>query len=177
MIKKTKNEKKQLKMLRKLRNDHIYQTSHSLMNVRLAAQVLSSSVAKVMNLHGGEEAKETAKYIANMDRFFDCLNTRSLTEGIETQKDSLPPYTDMNDIRFNFLDEFLRYLEQWKISVQTRPGNFTASQRSNFFGHLRHTKYHKILPRSSTIIAWQWSGICLEQHILSRSTGNALWKT
>jgi len=118
-------------MLKKLRSDHIYPTSHSLMNVRLAAQVLSSSVAKVMNLHGGEEAKETAKFIAKMDRcFFLPLNTRSLTEGIETQKDSLLPYTDMNDIRFNFLDEFLRYLEQWKISVQTRPGNFTASQRS-----------------------------------------------
>ena len=56
-------------MLRKLQNDHSYLTSHCLMNVRLAALVLSSSVAKVMNVHGGEEAKETAKFIANMDRF------------------------------------------------------------------------------------------------------------
>ena len=64
---------------------------------------------------------------------FDCLNTRSLTEGIKTRKDSLLPYTDRNDVRFNFLGEFLKYLEQWKISVQTRPGNVTASEGANMF--------------------------------------------
>ena len=70
-------KKRQLKMLKKLRSDHIYPTSHSLTNVRLAARVLSSSVAKVMNLHGGEEAKETAKFIAKMDSFF-CLSALGL---------------------------------------------------------------------------------------------------
>ena len=113
------------------------------MNVRLAAQVLCSSVAKVMNLHEGEEAKETAKFIANMDRFFDCLNTRTLTEGVKTRKDDLLPYTDRNDERFNFLNEFLRYLEQWKTSVQTRPGNFNASERAKMF--LTHQTYKELV--------------------------------
>lgn len=60
------DKRRQLKKLRKLRNDHIIYldlTSHAMMNVSLAAQVLSSSVAKVMNEDGGEEAKETANFI------------------------------------------------------------------------------------------------------------------
>ena len=133
------DKKRQLRMLRKLRNDHIYLTGRSMMNVRLAAQVLSNSVAVTMNLHGGEEAKETANFISLMNRFFDCLNARSRTEGIETRNDSLLPYSDTNDPRFGFLDEFLAYLEAWKTSVQTRPGTFSAVERSKMF--LTHQTY------------------------------------
>ena len=39
-------------------------------------QVLSHSVGSVMDTFGPEEAKETAKFILLMDKFFDCLNTR-----------------------------------------------------------------------------------------------------
>ena len=133
------DKKRQLRMLRKLRNDHIYLTGHSMMNVRLAAQVLSNSVAVTMNLHGGEEAKETANFISLMNRFFDCLNARFRTEGIETRNDSLLPYSDTNDPRFGFLDEFLAYLEAWKTSVQTRPGTFSAVEHSKMF--LTHQTY------------------------------------
>ena len=71
--------------------------------------------------------------------FFYFLNTRSLTEGVKAQKDNLLPDSDSYDERFNFLNEFFRYLEQWKTSVQTRPGNFTASERAKMF--LTHQTY------------------------------------
>ena len=46
------------------------------MNVQLAAQVLSESVARIMGEYGPPEALETAKIIGLMDRFFDSCNVR-----------------------------------------------------------------------------------------------------
>ena len=55
-------------------------TSYSKMNVKLAAQTLSASVAKSLknapNPHKRAEIKETAKFVEIMDMWFDYMNTR-----------------------------------------------------------------------------------------------------
>ena len=53
----------------KLSNDHITLTGHSMMNVRLAAKVLSRSVRLVLQKYGADESQETARFILFMDRF------------------------------------------------------------------------------------------------------------
>ena len=69
-----------------------------------------------------------------MDRFFDCLNSRNLLEGARFRKPDLLPYTNVNDPRFTFLEgEFLKYLDDWKTSVDNRPGPFTQSERQKMF--------------------------------------------
>lgn len=114
--------------------DHINLTSHSVMNVRLAAQVLSHQVGRVMQEYGGPEQQETARFILLMDRFFDCLNSRNLLEGKRFRKPDLLPYTHVSDIRFDFLQgEFLQYLEDWRSSVQNRQGQFSAGERQKMF--------------------------------------------
>lgn len=75
----------------KLTYDHVYLTSTSIMNVRLASQVLSCSVGKVMLEYGSPDCHETAKFILKMDRFFDCLNVRSTEEGTCKRKPDLLP--------------------------------------------------------------------------------------
>ena len=55
----------------KLTYDHICLTPASTMNVRLAAQVLSSSVGKDMLEYSGPECSETANFILKMDKFFN----------------------------------------------------------------------------------------------------------
>lgn len=127
----------------KLTNEHISLTSHSMMNVRLAAQVLSRSVGLVIQNYGGDESSETAKFILLMDRFFDCLNTRSLDEHIVTSKPDLAPYKKDDDARFEFLDTFERYLNDWKNSVYEREGNFQLSDRAKMF--LSHQTFKGIL--------------------------------
>ena len=98
-----------LKLLHRITSDHVRLTSYSVMKVNLAAQVLlllSSTVAAVLTKFGAPEASATAKYCSMMDKFFDCLNVRSL-EG----KPLLAPYTDINDSRFTFPEnEFLLLL-------------------------------------------------------------------
>ena len=57
-----------LKMLTKLTNDHICLRSYSVMNVRLAAQVLSETVGSVLNQFGPLEAAGTAKFCLMVDK-------------------------------------------------------------------------------------------------------------
>ncbi|XP_034236682.1 uncharacterized protein LOC117642528 [Thrips palmi] len=101
------------------------------MKVFPAAQVMSETVANNLeDIHGPDNLKETVKFIRLVDRFFDCLNGHSTTEGRHHLKPDRNPYTDADDPRLNFLqDEFLGYLQDWRQEVQTRPGRYTAMQR------------------------------------------------
>ena len=118
----------------KLTNDHISLTPFSVMNVKLAVQVLSNSVSKALRLYGPPEALGTSIYCEMFDNFFDCTNVRNNEEWKKKSKDFLKPYTDVNDARFLWLtDTFLQYFSDWKQSIQQRPGQFTDNAKANMF--------------------------------------------
>ncbi|CAB3994726.1 Hypothetical predicted protein [Paramuricea clavata] len=107
-----------LKLIPKLKNDHIYLTPYSRMKVYLAAQVLSSSVANALDMFYSERVKGTVKFVRMFDTFLDCLNTRSLTEATRRKKSGIAPYRSPEDPRLTWLkDEFLGYLDTWSNSV------------------------------------------------------------
>ncbi len=104
------------------------------MRVNLAAQVMSHSVASIMKAYSRQESFETAKFIALVDCFFDCMNSRSLNEAERKRKPFLAPYKSLNDPRFEFLEnDFLGYVENWKKSVEEREGDFSDSERAKMF--------------------------------------------
>ena len=49
------------------------------MNVRLAAQVLSTTVSKVLSNYGPANAVRTAAFCLMFDKFFDIMNVSSTT--------------------------------------------------------------------------------------------------
>ena len=66
--------------------------------------------------------------------FFDCLNVRNTNDYILKRNSFLKPFSDTNDVRFTWLKEnFLKYRSDWHISIESRPGNFSKSDRSNMF--------------------------------------------
>ena len=65
----------------------------------LIFQVMSESVGKVL-LHYYEDAKETAKFLLFMDKFFDCANVRHKLEANQKVKPFCQPYTTIDDERF-----------------------------------------------------------------------------
>ena len=69
-----------LHMLRKLSEDHILLNTYSVMKVKLAVNVLSDSTAEAPRQLMGDEASETSKLCETINKFFDCLNVRSVTE-------------------------------------------------------------------------------------------------
>ena len=113
-----------MKLVPKLKYEHINLTPYSVMNVRLAAQVLSETVGKVLLVTGSAEVAATANLYLMMDKFFDYLNVRNTEEHKIKLKSFLRRYRNINDVRFAWLDEFVQYLENLKTSTLEREGNF-----------------------------------------------------
>lgn len=62
-------------------------------------QVLSESVGKALQLTGGPEAEETAKFVMLFDKFFDIMNVASFTHGTKVRKPFCYPYRHKDDHR------------------------------------------------------------------------------
>lgn len=100
--------------------------------------MLSNSVAKALELFGGDEAKETAILAGNFNKFFDCLNVACFSAGKLKRDPFKSPYRSSKDFRLtvwkmiyfysNFIffllqwlkEKFLAYLEEWEESVRAR---------------------------------------------------------
>ena len=74
------------------------------MNVKLAVQILSSSVGNILKEFGPPEASGTAEFCILMDTFFGCLNVQSKEEYKIKRRPNLKPYFDVNDERFSWLE-------------------------------------------------------------------------
>lgn len=115
----------------KLTRKHIDLVSFSYMKVNLAAQVLSDSVANSIEMLYGPETSETVYFLRLFNKFFDCLNVRSMWEGRNKRNENLAPYLTQNDPRLTFLtNDLMNYLNDWEQEIENRPGNFSKSQRS-----------------------------------------------
>ena len=123
-----------LHLLPKLSYDHIKFSSYSVMNVKLAAQVLSTTVSKVLPNYGSPDTFATANFCSMIDSFFDIMNISNPYESIQKSKPSLATFRSLDDNRLNWLKtEFLPYFEKWLSSINTRPGNNTLNDRSKMF--------------------------------------------
>lgn len=124
-----------LQLCPKITTEHINLTPFSVMNVRLAAQVLSTSVSVALKEWGPAEAAGTAEYCEMFDKFFDCFNVRNSKEYITKQKPFLKPYSSVHDERFQWLsDTFLPFFTNWKNSIQSRPGGpFSKTDKARMF--------------------------------------------
>ena len=64
----------------KLSRPHIDLTSYSVMNVCLAAQIMSGTVANALELKYGNYVSETVAFIRIINDFFDVVNVKNLVE-------------------------------------------------------------------------------------------------
>ena len=80
--------------------EHINLTPYSVTNVKLAAQVLSTSVSTALKTFGPRGVLGTSKYCEMFDSFFDCLNVRNSTESVTKLKPFLAPCSSVNGERF-----------------------------------------------------------------------------
>ena len=61
--------------------------------------MLSSSVAKVLELFGGEAVIETARFASTFDKLFDGLNVSCFTAGKRSRNCFKSPYRAPTDFR------------------------------------------------------------------------------
>ena len=81
-----------LKLVSKLTYEHISLSPYSVMNVRLAAQVLSDRVGSVLLSFRSQDSHGTANFCLMMDKFLDCMNVRNTPEHLLKAKPFLNPY-------------------------------------------------------------------------------------
>ena len=60
-------------------------------------QVMSDTVSKALQLTGGSEVQETAKFVLMADCFFDCMNVNSYDTGRLKRKVFKQPYHSATD--------------------------------------------------------------------------------
>lgn len=139
-----------LRLLPKLKLEHVNLTPFSKMRVDLAAQVLSESVSKALVLVCGDEAMETAHLAEMMDKFFDALNVHNFSHGVKSLKGFQLPYTSGEDHRLKWLEsDFLKYLEDWRLSVMERK-QFTKTQKNQML--LSHETQYGLTMTSKAFI-------------------------
>ena len=74
------------------------------MNVRLAAQVLSTTVSKVLSNYGPADAAVTAEFCLIFDISFDIMNVSSTTASSRELKPfNAPPFSSTDDPQFLWL--------------------------------------------------------------------------
>ena len=71
------------------------------MNIRLGAQVLSSTVSKILSKYGPPEASGTARNCMLVDALIDITNTKKTRYREFQRKPSLRPFTSIIDQRFS----------------------------------------------------------------------------
>ena len=88
-------------------------------------------MANAIEMLYGDETSETVTFIRYMNKFFDCLNTRSFDEAAKSRNDHVKAFSSIDDPRLTYLlNYFLGYFEEWRVSIENRPGNFTKGERS-----------------------------------------------
>ena len=130
----TEDLERPLHLLPRLKMEHIKLTSFSKMRVDYAAQVLSETMSSVLAYSGKPEYEATATFCKYLDKFFDCCNVRNQTEGHRSRKEFREPYTTLQDKRFQWLNEFMEYLDTWKESITDRNDQeYTQTEKAKMY--------------------------------------------
>ncbi|KAK3916147.1 Transposable element P transposase [Frankliniella fusca] len=106
----------------KLNAQNVFPDSYSRMKVKIAAAVLSNTVALDILSQGWPSTSETVEFIQREKNWFDLLNGAFSTQGIRTNNRRLDAYTikDVEDYDNNVEEDFQKYLDDWKAEVESR---------------------------------------------------------
>ena len=123
-----------LKLVHKLKDENVFLNSYSVMNVRLAAQVLSQTCGKVLYKYYPEQFHGTAEFCLMINKFFDCLNVRHQDESNHYKNEDIAPYTSIDDDRLTWLTgDFLDYFKRWKDSIEKFKGDLSNEDKQFMF--------------------------------------------
>lgn len=114
---------KALRLTYKLNAQHVFLNGFSKMKVKYAAQVMSRSVAHHLEEWKGESKKETVEFIRRVNDFFDMLNGAHTEQAGRTLNHNLQAYCSEHDERFQKLEDFLTYLDEWRVDAESSAKN------------------------------------------------------
>ncbi|KAK3916198.1 Transposable element P transposase [Frankliniella fusca] len=129
-----KEEKnRSLRKAYKLSPVNVFPDSFSCMKVCYAAQVLSRTVGHELKRKNYPGVSETVKFIFEVNDWFDRLNGAHSSVGKKKRNSNLDPYTSRDDPRFQQLEEFLKYLDDWKAEAYSSNASVCNSVNESGF--------------------------------------------
>ena len=119
-----------LRLAYKLNAQNVFLNGYSKMKVKYAAQVLSATIARMLERKKWLGTEETIIFIRKVNDFFDMLNGAHSKQGKRKRNPNLDPYCSKEDPRFEELAKFLLYLQEWKEDAESAvaAGNKTVDQ-------------------------------------------------
>ena len=115
----------------KLNQQDIFLNSYSVMNVGLAAHVLSRSMANAVRAEKWEGTDEFCNFCQYVNDFFDILNGAHSFQAIKERNPLFAYFTDPNDERYSMLQKILSYFKEWE--EEKNQLLLKASERNTFF--------------------------------------------
>ena len=121
-----------LQLLPKITYEHVSLTPYSVMNVRSSAQVLSTTVSKVLSNYANTAG--IAEFCWLFDKFFDIMDFSSTTASPCELKPFNTAFSSTVDPWFSWLkNQFLKYFEDWLRLIEERPGAYKKSEKQKMF--------------------------------------------
>ncbi|KAK3932664.1 Transposable element P transposase [Frankliniella fusca] len=121
---------KTLRLSHQLNAQNVFINGYSKMKVKYAAQVLSRTVAHHLEEWKGESKRERVDFIRRVNDFFDMLNGAHSEQAGRTLNLNLQAYYSPNDQRFQKLEDFVAYLDDWKKEAEALDKNNTSKNIS-----------------------------------------------
>ena len=111
---------------KKLTHQHVQLTLFSIMKVNLAAQVMSSTVAKALHHKYGDQVFATVEFIKNLNQWFDTMNSRSFHESHRTRNPNVAPFFMKMIPGYWWLRyDFMQYFVLWAERIDRAFPHFT----------------------------------------------------
>lgn len=131
-LKKGKNLRKSYK----LNAMNVYPDSYARMKVKFAGQALSATVCKDIRSENWPDATQTALFIEYVNDWFDCLNGAHSFMAKRTANTKIAPYTVKDDPRFDLLDKFMVYLNEWQNEAQRSNETLNSTVAANISANI-----------------------------------------
>ena len=104
------------------------------MKGKLAVQVLSRTVSTCLLECYDPSVVGTVMFCQMVNDFFDCTNVVSESEHVRKRNERIKPYTSCEDEHLVWMkDIFLKFLDDWKASIQVRQGPFSPTEQEKMF--------------------------------------------
>lgn len=141
--------------LPRIKHEHIHLSPQLRMRVKLAAQVLSTSMSNAIIARGLDHMSETSNFCKQFDSWFDCLNGRYMFGGIQKRNLNLQPYHKLDDRRFHWLEtDFLGWIKGWETEINDLP-DLTKAEKNKFILSYQTLEGIKITTKSFVTLTKQ----------------------
>jgi hypothetical protein len=121
-----KQKRKLLQPVRKLTQRHLEPTKIERQNVQRALDIFSRPMASALESYrrlkvsGFLGSEETISFLLKIIKWFEIHDVCNVTQAIYQRLPNKAPFTSKDDLRLQWLRDFIKWLENWKMNAEEK---------------------------------------------------------